>query len=97
MKELKSFLKLRKVALIISALYVGLGTLAVCSIYGSDLLYGEWSSILLLITFPVSFFSFMYRYAESDFLLPVFIIQFIVFLCTFFILSLFIKKKNHES
>jgi len=85
MKELKSFLKLRKVALIISALYVGLGTLAVCSIYGSDLLYGEWSFILLLITFPVSFFSFMYRYAESDFLLPV------------FILSLFIKNKNHES
>lgn len=97
MKELKSFLKLRKVALIISALYVGLGTLAVCSIYGSDPLYGEWSLYALLLTFPVAFFSFMYRYAESDFLLPVFIIQFIVFLCTFFILSLFIKKKNHES
>lgn len=97
MEEFKNFLKSRRIALIISALYVGLGTLAVCSIYGSDLLYGEWSFILLLITFPVSFFSFMYRYAASDFLLPVFIIQFIVFLCTFFILSLFIKKKNHES
>lgn len=43
MEEIKSFLKMRKVALIISAIYVGIGTLAVCSIYGSDPLYGEWS------------------------------------------------------
>lgn len=92
MEEFKSFLKLRKASIIISALYVGLGTFAVCSIYGSDLFYGKWSFTLLVITFPVSFLSFMYRYAEPDFLLPVFIIQFIVFLCTIFILSLFIKK-----
>ncbi|WP_404985436.1 hypothetical protein ACI513_19735 [Chryseobacterium sp. M5] len=97
MEEFKEFLKSRRIALIISVIYVGLGTTAVCSVYGSDFLYGEWAGYVLLITFPVSFFSFMYRYAESDFLLPVFIIQFIVFLCTFFILSLFIKKKNHES
>lgn len=94
MEEIKSFLKTRKVALIISAIYVGLGTLAVCSIYGSDPLYGEWSFNVLVLTFPVTFFSFIYRYAEADSLLPVFLIQFIMFLFTFFILSIFIKKKK---
>lgn len=94
MEEIKSFLKTRKVALIISAIYVGIGTLAVCSIYGSDPLYGEWSFNALVLTFPVTFFSFIYRYAEADSLLPVFVIQFIMFLFTFFILSIFIKKKK---
>jgi len=94
MKEIKSILKTRKVALIISALYVGLGTLAVCSIYGGDPLYGEWSFSTLVLTFPVTFLSFIYRYAEADYLLPVFVIQFIMFLFTFFILSVFIKKKK---
>ncbi|CAD7797631.1 hypothetical protein CHRY9390_00201 [Chryseobacterium aquaeductus] len=97
MEELKSFLKTRKVALIISAIYVGLGTLAVCSIYGDDLLYGEWSFKVLLFTFPVTFISFIYRYAEADSLIPVFLIQIIMFLLTFFLLSVFVKKKNHEN
>lgn len=93
MEEFKNFLKSRRIALIISALYVGLGTLAVCSIYGTDLLYGEWSFILLLITFPVSFFSFMYRYAESDFLLPVFYNSVYCFFMHIFY-SLIIHKKE---
>ncbi|SMO70859.1 hypothetical protein SAMN06265171_105114 [Chryseobacterium rhizoplanae] len=92
MKEITSFLRSRKWALIISILYVGTGTLAVCSAYGSDLLYGEWTLYALLITLPVSILSFAFRYAEPN-IFPVLLIQFIMFLITFFILSLFIKSK----
>jgi hypothetical protein len=93
MEVIKLFLRSRKIALIISAIYVGFGTLTVCSMYGSDPLYGEWSLYALLLTFPVAFFSFLYRYAEPNSLIPVLIIQFIMFLATFFVLSFFVKKK----
>jgi len=96
MEEFKSFLKSRKIALIISAVYVGIGTLAVCSIYPKDLFYGDWSLITLLITFPVTIISFGYRYAEADSLLPVLIIQFVMFIFTFLFLSLFIKNKSKK-
>jgi hypothetical protein len=93
MENLKLFLQRRKKALIISIIYVGIGTLSVCSISGSDLFYGEWSLYTLILTFPVTIISFGYRYAEPDYLIPVLIIQFIMFLITFLILSAFIKKK----
>ncbi|UIR54784.1 hypothetical protein LZQ00_10900 [Sphingobacterium sp. SRCM116780] len=92
-----SFLKTRKIALYISSTYVGIGTLAVCSIAGGDLLYGEWSIPVLMFTIPVTFFSFIYRFFEADYLIPVFIIQFIMFLFTFFIIALFIKDKPKKN
>lgn len=92
MKEITSFLKSRRLALMISILYVGTGTLAVCSAYSSDPLYGEWTLYALLITFPVSILSFGYRYAGPS-LFPVLLIQFIMFLITFFVFSLFLKTK----
>lgn len=94
MKKLIAFLKTRKKALIISIIYVGIGTLAVCSIGGSDLFYGEWSLYALILTFPVTIISFGYRFAETNYLIPVLIIQFIMFLITFLILSFLIKKKS---
>ncbi|MEJ5102602.1 MULTISPECIES: hypothetical protein [Chryseobacterium] len=92
MEGIISFLKTRKIALVISILYVGIGTIGVCSAYRSDLLYGEWTLYALLITLPVSILSFAYRYADPN-IFPVLFIQFIMFLITFFILSLFIKSK----
>ena len=83
MNEFKSFIKSRKIELINSAIYVGIGTLAVCNVAGGDWLYGEWTIYALLITFPVTLISFGYRYAETDYLLPVLIIQFIMFVLTF--------------
>ena len=83
MKEFKSFIKYRKIELIISAIYVGIGTLAVCSIYPKDLFYGDWSLFVLIWTMPVIIFSLVYRYAEADNLIPVFIIQLIIFVFTF--------------
>lgn len=94
MIKLKLFLETGRTALLISAIYVGLGTLAVCSVYPKDFLSGEWVLYVLGITFPVSIISFGYRYADSNSLIPVFIIQFVMFLITFLILSIFIKKKK---
>jgi hypothetical protein len=84
----------RKLAFKLSLFYVALGTLSVCSVYPKDLFYGDWSLYGLLLTFPVSIFSFGFRYAEADLLYPVFIIQFVMFFITFFVLSLFIKEKK---
>lgn len=95
MDELKQFLKSRKIELIISAIYVGAGTLAVCNVAGKDLFYGEWVLYVLSLTFPVTIISFGYRYAEADYLLPVLIIQFVMFILTFLFLcliSFFIKS-----
>ena len=88
MKEFKSFIKYRKIELIISAIYVGIGTLAVCSMYPKDLFYGDWSLFVLIWTMPVIIFSLVYRYAEADNLIPVFIIQLIMFFFTFLSLCL---------
>jgi hypothetical protein len=80
-----------KRALMIALIYVGLATFSICSIYPDDLFYGQWSLIGLLITFPVSIISFGYRYAEADSLYPILIIQLVMFILTFLILSTFIK------
>ena len=85
---------LKKRALKIAGLYVGLATLSVCSVYPTDFFFGEWVYIGLLITLPVSIISFGYRYADAITLYPVFIIQFIMFILTYLILSTFIKDKK---
>ncbi len=89
-----NYLRNRKLAFYIALSYVGFGTLSVCSIYPADPFYGEWSIFGLLITFPVSIISFGYRYAEANLLYPVFIIQIIMFILTFLILTAFIKTKK---
>jgi hypothetical protein len=94
---MNTFIKLikdRKLAFKISLFYVSFGTLSVCSVYPKDLFYGDWSLYGLLLTFPVSVFSFGFRYTESNLLYPVFIIQLIMFFITFFLLSFFIKDKK---
>lgn len=78
-------------AIQIALLYVGLGTLSVCSVYPSDPFYGSWSTFGLLITFPVSVISFGYRFAESQNLYPVFIIQLVMLLVTYLILRKILK------
>ncbi|QIY82803.1 hypothetical protein HER18_04240 [Chryseobacterium sp. NEB161] len=103
MKKLRLFLKYRKIELISAAVYVGAGTLAICNVAGSDLLYGDWVIYTILITYPVTFISFIYRFAEVDYLIPVLTIQLIMFVLTFLFLcvifSLFrsifkVKKTN---
>jgi hypothetical protein len=84
----------KKRALQIAVIYVGFATLTVCSVYPADLFYGEWCLFGLMITFPVSIISFGYRYADVESLYPVFIIQFVMLVLTFLVLSTFIKDKN---
>lgn len=95
MENLKLFLRRRKKAFVFSIIYVGIGTLSVCSISGSDLFFGEWSLYALILTFPVTIISFGYRYAAPDYLIPVLIIQSIMFLITFSILAAIFKEKPH--
>ena len=94
MKRLLDRFEKNKLAFWIAFVYVGFGTLSVCSLYPADYFYGDWSLYVLLITLPVSIISFGFRFAEADIIYPVFIIQFVMFILTFYILSLLIKKKS---
>ena len=93
MNKIISHIKQNNLAFLISLIYVGIGTLAVCSIAGRDPLYGEWSLYALIFTFPVTIISFGYRFAETDYLLPVLVIQSIMFIFCYLLLTLVIKRK----
>ncbi len=83
-------------AFIITVIYVGLGTLSVCSVYPSDPFYGEWSLFGLIMTVPVTVISFSYRFAESKDLLPVFIIQTIMLMPTYLFVRFVILKDKKK-
>lgn len=89
-----AYFKQKKRALKITSVYVGFATLTVCSVYPADLFYGDWSLLGLIVTLPVSIISFGYRYADAESLYPVFIIQLVMFILTFLVLSMFIKDKK---
>ncbi len=84
-------------AFLISFVYVGLGTLAVCSVYPDDMFYGSWSLVALLLTFPVTVISFGYRFAEAHTLYPVYIIQVVMFLIMSSCVSAFYKKRGKRN
>ncbi|HTJ50118.1 MAG TPA: hypothetical protein VL443_11725 [Cyclobacteriaceae bacterium] len=94
MKKITTSISAYTLAFTIALVYVGFGTIAVCSVYPSDPFYDSWSEWWLLITFPVIVVSFGYRYAEAHILWPVFIIQFIMFVSVFLALSSLLKKKK---
>jgi hypothetical protein len=71
------------VPFVISFTYVGIGTISVCSIYPKDSLYGEWSMWGLFLSFPVSIVSFGYRYADSENLIIVYLIQAVMLYITY--------------
>lgn len=75
---------MNKISLLVTIFYVGFGTIAVCSLYPTDPLFAQWSFWALLLTFPVSVLSFGYRFGDSGHLLPVFFIQALIILPTFF-------------
>lgn len=92
------YFKDKSLDLILSIIYVGIGTISVCSVYPSDSFYGEWSWWGIFVTLPVSIISFMYRYADAGSLIPVFIIQIIMVYPTYLvfksIMKIFYKKRN---
>jgi len=78
----------------ISLIYVGLGTLSVCSLYPSDFFFGDWTLWGVLITLPVNIISSGYRYGQAEPIYPVFIIQTVVFVLTFWFLKSRLAKKR---
>ncbi len=88
MNKLIELYKTNKLDFWIALIYNGIGTLTICSVYPEDRFNGEWVLPFSLITIPINFFSFIYRFAESGPLYPVFIIQFIMLILTFLLLIL---------
>ncbi len=96
MSQLITYVTSHKIALALAFLYVGYGTLAVCSVYPSDLFHGEWAGWSVIPTFPVTIISFGLRFADGHTLYPVFIVQSIMFVAWFYILSSFIRDKKRN-
>ena len=86
------FFKVNRLSILITIFYVSLSLISVCSVYPDDLFYGEWSWIGILITLPISIISFGFRFATSELLYPVFIIQGFMIIPTYFIVSKLISR-----
>ncbi|PXV69010.1 hypothetical protein CLV62_101277 [Dysgonomonas alginatilytica] len=83
---------IRKKGAICMFIYNVIGTLAICSAYPSDPLYSDELSFIGGFTFPITIISFAFRYAASEPIYPVFIIQFIVLIASIFILDLILRN-----
>ena len=83
-----------KKSFFIAFAYVGFGTLAVLSIYPVDPLFGEWSLWGVMATFPVTFISYGYRYAESENIYPVLGTQFLMLLITWLVLYIMLGRNK---
>lgn len=73
--------------------------IAVVSLFGcypSDIFFTQYSIYGLIITFPISIFSFMIRFAEPDLEMTVIIIQSVIFLISALIYVL-LKRKIQKS
>ncbi|KRD11277.1 hypothetical protein ASE21_06110 [Flavobacterium sp. Root901] len=90
--------KAKKNSLLVSLLYVGLGTIAVLCSYPP--FYGDWVLVALLITFPVSILSFGILIAGKYYtaVIIVQLITFVIFwyLCYKFLLKNMIKKVKNN-
>jgi hypothetical protein len=89
MNIILKYLKKIPIAFWIAFVYVGFGSVSVCSLYPDDLLYGDWAIWGYLFTFPISIVSFIFRYANASILYPVFIIQLVMLIIVF----VFLYKK----
>ena len=94
--NINDFFKTNRLSILITVLYVGLSLISVCSVYPDDLFYGDWSWIGILITFPISIISFGFRFATSELLYPVFIIQGFMIIPTYLIVSKLIRRFNKK-
>jgi hypothetical protein len=81
-----------RISLLISSLYVGLGTLSVLSLY-SDTILGDLSIIGVFITLPVSFIGYGLMYITPDNKISVLLVQVVMFLIFWFILNKILSKK----
>lgn len=97
MGKVFDYIKQNRLAFWISFVYVTLGGVVACSLYPDDPLNGDWWFWGWLITLPVNLISFTYRSAMANDYFPVIIIQLVMLIPTFLILSRIITKKNKNN
>jgi len=90
------YIKDNLTAFVISIGYIGLSLISLFSLYPSDFFYGDWSVIGILITFPIDFISFAFRYSTSEIIYPVFLIQGFLFIPLFVIIATIIRKRKEK-
>jgi len=78
-------------SLVISLLYVGVGTISVLCLYPPY--YADWVLLAALLTIPVNFISFGLMYSDSGNWLLVLPIQLVVFFLTWLLVYKWLKKK----
>ena len=77
----------------IALIYVGLGTLWVLTSFGTDRYYIDWPTFIIL-EMPVAVISMGIRfYVRENYLIPVIVIQFIMFFITYFLIQLILNRK----
>ena len=82
---------LNKKAFRIACLYVGVGSIVLMTLFPSDLLYYEYSYLLILPTLPTNIVSLMIRYSCNNCLIYVILTQFIFLLIWYWILKFQLK------
>lgn len=83
-----------KKSFLISFVYVGFGTLSVLSSIPSFPLSGPWAVFGVLLTFPVSIFSFGIAYADSTLTGLILIVESIVFLLFWILLFWYLIRRS---
>jgi hypothetical protein len=94
--KILDYIKQNRLAFWISALYVTLGGVVACSLYPDDLLNGDWWFFGWIITLPVNIISTAYRATATTSYIPVIIIQCIMFIPTFILISKIIAKRRNK-
>lgn len=92
-----NYIKENNLAFWISIIYVTLGGIVACSLYPDDPLNGSWWFWGWLVTLPTNLISSTYRFMGGTEYYPVLIIQIVIFIPTFLIISRIISKKNKNS
>jgi len=82
-----------RASLIISVLYVGLGTVSILSIDPEFFLSGDWAWFSYLLTLPVSIVGFLIMYTEKEYLGLLIPTQLIVFAIFWFLMYRILLKK----
>jgi hypothetical protein len=85
--------KQKIIALLFSFVYVGLGTVTVFTCYGADKIFIHWPWYIVLLTFPVTIISQAVRFGVIEYVIPVSVIQFIMFGLVYFIIYRILKRR----
>lgn len=94
--KILNYIKENILAFWISVFYVTLGGIVACSLYPDDPLSGDWWFWGWLISLPVNIISFIYRSSVATNYFPVIIIQVVMLIPTFIIVSRIIAKKKRK-